>query len=140
MSITPGHLEDFPLDGEVTATGEYNGYIWVTMKAPRYGVNGYVRIPDNKFSNHPWAKSAEIFEPYESDLRWSEVTYRSGNWFGFDTAHLFNYWPEEYIWSGGKSAWEIRNCFHDEYSIIMTPERVEHMTLEFAKQASEAYL
>lgn len=141
MSINPDHLKDFPMPDLAVATGEYEGYIWVTAKAPVYGFNGYVRIPDDELANHPWAKEEYIYEPDDSNLYWSEVTYQSGNWFGFDTLHSFNYWSEEYIWAGDKKAFmETMTMLRDERSITMTPEMVEHMAQGFAKQASEAYL
>lgn len=141
MSINPDHLKDFPMPDRAVATGEYEDYIWVTAKAPVYGINGYVRIPDDELANHPWAKDEYIYEPDDSDLHWAEVTFQNGNWVGFDTIHWFNYWPEEYIWSENKEHW--RHCLqmlNTEHATTMTPELVEHMTQGFAKQASEAYL
>lgn len=142
MSINPEHLKDFPMSDRAVATGEYDSYIWVTAKAPMYGINGYVRIPDDELANHPWELAhGYIFEPDESDIGWCEITFHDGNWFGFDTLHSFNYWPEEYIWAENKKTFmKTMDMLRDERSITMTPECVEHMTQGFAKQASEAYL
>lgn len=142
MSINEEHLKDFPIKNDVATTGTYGDYIWIVAKAPAYGYNGYVRIPDDEIGNHPWAVNNDyIFEPEGSDLCWSEVTYDCGNWFGFDTLHSFNYWPTEYIWADNKKPFiKTIAMMRDEHSITMSLERVENMTRGFAKQASDAYL
>lgn len=80
---------DFKINTDVLAHGEVDGIIWVAARAPIYGaVNGYCRVPDN----HPWLNIAEGWD-IETTVPWGEITYRDGNWVGFDTLHAGQYWP-----------------------------------------------
>jgi hypothetical protein len=86
MSSIP---EDFPINTEVLANGEHEGFPWVAARAPLYGaVNGYVRLPDN----HPWLHTEEYIE---NSIPWGELTYNRGNWIGFDSLHSGQHWPEQ---------------------------------------------
>lgn len=86
MSTIP---KDFPLKGAVLAHGEVDGITWVAARAPIYGaVNGYCRVPEN----HPWLNIAEEWD-IETSVPWGEITYRDGNWVGFDTLHAGQHWP-----------------------------------------------
>lgn len=81
--------EDFPIKTEIVASGEHGGYPWVAARAPLFGaVNGYCRLPDD----HPWLAFAESWE-IANTVPWGEITYRAGNWVGFDTLHAGQAWP-----------------------------------------------
>ena len=138
MSITIQHLEDYPLDKErVLETGETkHGYIWVTAKAPGYGVNGYVRIPD-EIKNHPWQET-ELFDVYGD--AWGGETFRKGRWHGFDTHHYNDAWDDEYIWDEPKETFrKMASGFLADNARWHTPEGVKNMTKAMAEQAHTDY-
>lgn len=71
MSQTaPAHdLTDCPLEPEaIVECGEHLGYQWAIAKAPSYGLNGYIRLPDHQQS-HPCKtdSSQESATPYSQD-------------------------------------------------------------------------
>ena len=86
------------ISGLLVASGTHRGVEWHTHKAPFYGVNGYMRIPEG----HPWRDLtyAEINRRVrESDTErfdggaW-ELTFKNGAWIGFDTQHAWDSWPD----------------------------------------------
>lgn len=79
--------KDFPFRDVLLTAGEYQGIFWATSGAPLYGAaNGYVRLPDG----HPWLDpEADV----DTHVPFGEITYREGNWIGFDTLHAWQYWP-----------------------------------------------
>lgn len=138
MPTTPWHLKDYPLDKErVLETGETeHGYIWVTAKAPLYGVNGYVRIPD-EIKNHPWQEE-ELFDVYGD--AWGGETFREGRWHGFDTQHFNDAWDEEYIWAYPKEKYrKMASCYGSREALWHTPESVAQMAQAMAEQAHADY-
>lgn len=78
--------DDFPLLGQVVSHGEHGGIPWVTSETLFGASNGYVRLPDG----HPWLDEAV---DVETDVPCGEITYRSGNWIGFDSLHHWQHWP-----------------------------------------------
>lgn len=85
--------EDFPINTDQVASGDYKGFPWVAARAPLYGaVNGYVRLPDG----HPWLAVEENYY-IENSIPWGEITFKQGNWIGFDTLHSGQHWPSEDI-------------------------------------------
>ena len=90
---------DNMISSSPVATGTHRGVEWQTHKAPRYGVNGYMRIPEG----HPWyGLTYEEINRIVSESNASrfdggagELTYLAiGGWIGFDTLHACDSWPE----------------------------------------------
>lgn len=78
--------KDFPITTKVISSASYKGIPCITAHAPIYGAaNGYIRLPHG----HPWLEVEYI----ENSVPWGEITYKSGNWIGFDTMHSGQYWP-----------------------------------------------
>lgn len=70
--------------------GTENGIDWVTCRAPMYGaVNGYVRIPES----HPWRDLIYDDEAVDVTVN-GGLTYSNDEWFGFDTMHAGDLWPD----------------------------------------------
>ena len=78
------------------ASGTHRGVEWQTHKAPRYGVNGYMRIPEGR----PWydltyGEINQLVWTEHLDGGAGELTYLAiGGWIGFDTLHACDSWPE----------------------------------------------
>lgn len=117
--------------------GEHLGYQWVIAKAPTYGLNGYIRIPEHQ-TNHPWEDEEQILDTNEHP--WGEVTYKRGRWQGFDNCHPWNHWDEEYVWVKTPVLLKVaRNDYGGEPkrwdTLNTTRQQVRHMI----EQAHEAY-
>lgn len=69
--------------------GTHRGLRWAVVAAPSLGVNGYVQMP----SGHPWQHLNYDDMPVEIH---GGLTFASGRWIGFDTAHGGDVWPAEY--------------------------------------------
>lgn len=84
------NVKDFPLWNKILDSGVEDGITWVTAKAPMYGaVNGYVRID----GPHPW-KDIEDTWDIPTTVPFGEITFTKDNWFGFDTLHTGQVWPD----------------------------------------------
>lgn len=111
----PDHLAaTYPFDpAGVLEVGETEGVPWVLAKAPRYGVNGYVCVPEG----HPWVEVGASPLGSESigsgtSRVWGAATFCHGRWFGFDTQHVGDVWSDDFIWDASK-----REDVHLEMSI-----------------------
>lgn len=74
----------------VVKHGVLEGIPWAVCRAPRPGVNGYIRLPEG----HPWAVSTWV-EMWSLDIECpGGITYMpdKDNWIGFDTLHYGDYW------------------------------------------------
>lgn len=131
-------LTDCPLQTEaIVESGEHLGYQWAIAKALAYGLNGYIRIPDDQ-TNHPWEDKEWICDTDEHP--WGEVTYQRGRWYGFDNLHSWNHWTEEYVWNKTPSIIEAaNNAYNGEPkrwdNLNTTRQQVRHMI----EQAHEEY-
>ncbi|MEX3609754.1 hypothetical protein VVR12_01740 [Rothia sp. LK2588] len=140
MTITPWHLKDYPLNkDDVLETGEINGYIWVTAKAPFYGINGYIRIPD-AHTNHPWQEEGDYIcdqDSFDDDAEcweWGEETFHDGRWHGFGTQHFNDAWPAAYVWEG-----ELPLASKYPRDKWRTPESVVRQVQQMARHADHTY-
>lgn len=119
--------------------GEVDGTIWFTHPSG-FGegknyveppLNGYIRLPDD----HPWL-AGETWEHTFYIPAGNKITYREGNWVGFDTHHLGQYWPIV----------DERPVFDDfDFNFMGTPYEmtqtdVVEWTKSFARQANSAYM
>lgn len=81
----------FPMPDLVYKRGMHNGYPWVITRHPEMGVyNGYVCVPED----HPWMQFGDDYYLISNNVPFGEITFRRGQWFGFDTMHSGQYWPE----------------------------------------------
>lgn len=86
--------------------GVYRGLRWAVVAGPVLGVNGYVQLP----SGHPWQRLSYDEMPAEVH---GGLTFQSGRWIGFDTAHAGDVWDAEHDKHGmsdryGDPAWSRR--------------------------------
>lgn len=131
-------MTDFPLGKEIIVeTGEHLGYQWVIAKAPLYGFNGYIRLPETQ-PNHPWENKEYLCDT--EGHPWGEVTYQEGRWYGFDNMHSWNHWDEKYVWDKNpKTIERARNAYGSEPkrwdTLNTTRQQVRHMI----EQAHEEY-
>lgn len=110
--------EDFPIKTEVKSSATYKGIPCVTALAPINGAsNGYIRLP----SGHPWLEVDYI----ENSVPWGEITFKRGNWIGFDTMHSGQYWP------GSPYSRYADDC-------VMDHDMVTDWALDLAMEAHEA--
>ncbi|MBF0809400.1 hypothetical protein E4U03_12415 [Rothia nasimurium] len=137
--MTQPTLADCPFGPqEIVETGKHLDYQWVIAKAPRYGLNGYIRIPDHQ-QCHPWQETTDYI--FDTEFHpWGEVTYQQGNWYGFDNHHSWNHWDEEYVWNKSPSSIEsAKNAYDGEPkrwdNLDTTRQQVRHMI----EQAHEEY-
>lgn len=114
------NVKDFPIRNKIVDSGVEDGITWVTAKAPMWGaVNGYVRIE----GTHPWKDAEETWE-IDTTVPFGEITFREGDWFGFDTLRRGHVWPA--------SAWKYPG------DIQMTPELVTKWAKQLARDAATA--
>lgn len=106
------------IKSDALASGVEGGVAWATHPAPLYGaVNGYVRIPEG----HPW-QGMECGEvPVDAH---GGLTYRDGDWYGFDTLHWGDSWPDSPYCDTGAREW--------------TPRQVEVETIMLARRVASA--
>ena len=84
------NVKDFPLRNKIMDSGIEDGITWVTAEAPRWGaVNGYVRIE----GPHPWKDVEETYD-IDTTVPFGSITFRECDWFGFDTLHTGQSWPD----------------------------------------------
>lgn len=113
-------IKDFPFRNRVVDSGVEDGITWVTSEAPLWGaVNGYVRIE----GPHPWKDVDETWD-IGNTVPFGEITYHEGDWFGFDTLHSGQAWPD--------STWKYPG------DIQMTPELVTEWAKQLARDAASA--
>lgn len=70
-------------------SGVHRGIRWAVVAGPILGVNGYVQLP----TGHPWQGLGYDEMPVEVH---GGLTFQSGRWIGFDTAHAGDCWGTEY--------------------------------------------
>lgn len=94
-------------------------------------VNGYVRLLDG----HPWANKELFVDDWDIPAEvHGSITYRSGNWIGFDTAHGADYWPQ--FGPNALSAWKVE-AYGDSLH-YWTPEELLGEVVSLAEQAERA--
>lgn len=114
------NVKDFPIRNKIVDSGVEDGITWVTAKAPMWGaVNGYVRIE----GPHPWKDTEETWD-IGNTVPFGEITFREGDWFGFDTLHAGQAWPG--------STWKYPG------DMQMTPEMVAEWAKQLARDAASA--
>lgn len=100
-------------------SGVVGDFAWAVVAAPLYGAyNGYIRLPDG----HPWLSINDPMFNTPCEVN-GGITYKQGNWFGFDTMHSWDVWPETpfYATTGNAIHW--------------TPNMVVSETKQFLDQA-----
>lgn len=113
-------IKDFPFPKRVVDSGVEDGVTWVTSEAPFWGaVNGYVRLE----GPHPW-KNVEFLEVISNTVPFGEITFREGDWFGFDTMHSGQGWPG--------------NPLQYPDDVQMTPVLVTEWAKQLARDAASA--
>lgn len=114
------NVKDFPLRNKIVESGVEDGITWVTAEAPIYGaVNGYVRIE----GRHPWKDAEETWD-IRNTVPFGDITFREGNWFGFDTLHAGQAWPD--------STWKYPG------DVQMTTKLVTEWAKQLARDAASA--
>lgn len=114
------NVKDFPLRNKIVESGVEDGITWVTAEAPIYGaVNGYVRIE----GPHPWKNFDKSWD-IDTTVPFGEITYRNGDWFGFDTLHSGQAWPKSPVNYPGDT--------------LMTSELVAEWAQHLARDAASA--
>jgi hypothetical protein len=111
----------------VVDNGVEDGITWVTCCAPIWGaVNGYVKIPaGHLYADHGNYEGAEILN-LAHDYAPGGLTYADGDWIGFDTLHLGDWWP-------GMPEYLSRR----EHDREWTPEAVADATRHLARHVAE---
>lgn len=127
---------DFPLGLEVIRRGDENGYMWAVARAHNgHSSNGYVRLPDG----HPWLMTRKEWDiETVGHSKHGGITYRQGNWIGFDTDHYNHVWADE---NGHypDSAYGMNAMFMPAPMIHMTDDLVTSWTRDLALEGSSVH-
>lgn len=143
-NMTPGpkkqkpQTTDCPIQEErIVETGEHHGYQWVIAKAPLYGLNGYIRLPETQ-PNHPWETKEDLCDT--EGYLWGEVTFNHGRWYGFDNMHSWNHWQEEYVWEKTPGIIKLaRNAYYREPKNWDTLNTTRQQVMQMIEQANAEY-
>lgn len=71
--------------------GEENGIAWAICRGTLAGISGAALVPEH---GHPWSDG--LPSEFRGLAVHGGISWTNGRWIGFDTAHAFDYWDEEY--------------------------------------------
>lgn len=114
----------------VVDRGVEDGIEWVTCEAPLWGaINGYVKAP----SGHPW--HGLDYDAARVDVTVNGgLTYASGDWFGFDTLHAGDLWPD----GDGSHYCPPGSCDCTIWTAELVAEETRRLARQFADAAENA--